>query len=154
MRHYLMEAAGRRSQDRALEVVLANASVEAEPIARMRDDLARLFEGLVERAVAGGAVRRDFAAADVYAFLHMVGAVADRTHDIAPHRLAPIRRGATHRLWPGAGPGSAHVRHDRWPGAPDLAQANELSRAGDTPRLAGQSSRVRIGQPGPEHPPE
>lgn len=48
------------------------------------DDLARLVDGLAERAVAAGAVREDFAAADVYAYLHMTGAVADRTHDIAP----------------------------------------------------------------------
>ncbi|MDV9186978.1 TetR/AcrR family transcriptional regulator [Streptomyces sp. SR27] len=84
LRHYLMEAAARRAGDRAIEVVLAHASVEAEPIARMRDELARLVEGLAERAVASGAARTDFAAADVYAFLHMVGAVADRTYDIAP----------------------------------------------------------------------
>ncbi|MFJ3903948.1 TetR/AcrR family transcriptional regulator [Streptomyces sp. NPDC090025] len=84
LRHYLLEAARWRAGDQALEVVLANASVEAEPVARMRDDLARLVEGLAERAVAAGAVRGDFAAADVYAFLYMVGAVADRTHDIAP----------------------------------------------------------------------
>ncbi|MFJ3913642.1 TetR/AcrR family transcriptional regulator [Streptomyces vinaceus] len=84
LRHYLLEAAQWRARDRALEVILANADVEAEPIAVMRDDLARRVEGLAERAVAAGAVRADFAGADVYAFLHMVGAVADRTQDIAP----------------------------------------------------------------------
>ncbi|MGW6407165.1 TetR/AcrR family transcriptional regulator [Streptomyces vinaceus] len=84
LRHYLLEAAQWRARDRALEVILANADVEAEPIAVMRDDLARRVEGLAERAAAAGAVRADFAGADVYAFLHMVGAVADRTQGIAP----------------------------------------------------------------------
>lgn len=34
--------------------------------------------------MAAGAVRKDFASADVYAFLNMIGAVADRTHHVAP----------------------------------------------------------------------
>ncbi|MFE9217479.1 TetR/AcrR family transcriptional regulator [Streptomyces lavendulae] len=84
LRHYLLEAAQWRARDRALEVILANASIGEEPIVRMRDDLGRLVDGLAERAVAAGAARDDFAGADAYAFLYMVGAVADRTHDIAP----------------------------------------------------------------------
>ncbi|MFK0155115.1 TetR/AcrR family transcriptional regulator [Streptomyces sp. NPDC090493] len=84
LRHYLLEAARRRAQDRALEVILAHADVAAEPIARMRDDLGRHVDGLAERAVAAGAVRADFASADVYAFLLMIGTVADRTEDAAP----------------------------------------------------------------------
>ncbi|WP_234318102.1 TetR/AcrR family transcriptional regulator [Streptomyces sp. NRRL S-244] len=84
LRHYLLEAAEWRARDRALEVILAHASIEAGPIARMRDDLGVHVEGLVERAVAAGAVREDFAGADVYAFLYMIGAVADRTHGIDP----------------------------------------------------------------------
>lgn len=84
LRHYLLEAAQWRAGDRALEVILAHASIEAGPIARMRDDLGRLVDGLAARAVAAGAVREDFAGADVYAFLHMIGAVSDRTHDVAP----------------------------------------------------------------------
>jgi hypothetical protein len=67
-----------------VDVILAHANLDAKPIAQMRDDLALLVDGLVERAVATGAVREDFASADVYAFLHMIGAVADRTHDVAP----------------------------------------------------------------------
>jgi hypothetical protein len=58
--------------------------MDARPIARMRDDLGRHVDGLVEAAVAAGAVREDFTSSDVYAFLHMIGAVADRTEDIAP----------------------------------------------------------------------
>lgn len=84
LRHYLLAAARWRSEDRALEVVLANASVDTGPVARTRDQLGRLVDGLAERAVAAGAVRKDFASADVYAFLNMIGAVADRTHDVAP----------------------------------------------------------------------
>lgn len=84
LRQYLLEAAEWRARDRALEVVLAHASIDAEPVARLRDDLGRLVDGLARRAVAAGAVREDFAGADVYAFLHMIGAVADRTHDVAP----------------------------------------------------------------------
>ncbi|MFD8980188.1 TetR/AcrR family transcriptional regulator [Streptomyces sp. NPDC059564] len=84
LRHYLLEAAQWRARDQALEVVFAHASVDAEPVSRLRDDLARLVDGLAERAVAAGAVRADFAGADVYAFLYMTGAVADRTHDVAP----------------------------------------------------------------------
>jgi AcrR family transcriptional regulator len=84
LRHYLLEAARRRAQDRALEVILAHADVAARPIAGMRDDLGRHVDGLAERAVAAGAVREDFAAADVYAFLLMIGTFADRTEDVAP----------------------------------------------------------------------
>lgn len=84
LRHYLLAAARWRAEDRALEVIMANASVGTGPIARTRDQLGRLVDGLAERAVAAGAVRKDFASADVYAFLYMIGAVADRTNDVAP----------------------------------------------------------------------
>ncbi|MCX4911208.1 TetR/AcrR family transcriptional regulator [Streptomyces sp. NBC_00878] len=84
LRHYLLAAAQWRAGDRALDVILANASMDARPIAQMRDDLGRHVDGLVEAAVAAGAVREDFASSDVYAFLHMIGAIADRTEDIAP----------------------------------------------------------------------
>ncbi|MFG2371810.1 TetR/AcrR family transcriptional regulator [Streptomyces sp. NPDC048504] len=84
LRHYLLAAAQWRSEDRALEVILANASVDTGPVARTRDQLGRLVDGLAERAVAAGAVRKDFASADVYAFLYMIGAVADRTNAVAP----------------------------------------------------------------------
>ena len=85
LRQYLLAAAQWRSEDRALEVVLANASVDTNPVARTRDQLGRLVDGLAERAVTAGAVRKDFVSADVYAFLNMIGAVADRTHEVAPH---------------------------------------------------------------------
>ncbi|MFZ3467967.1 TetR/AcrR family transcriptional regulator [Streptomyces sp. 4.24] len=81
---YLLDAAQLRAADRALEVILANASIDLPSIARMREELALLVDGIVERAVAAGAVRADFASPDVYAFLYMIGAVADRTHEIAP----------------------------------------------------------------------
>ncbi|WP_019061082.1 TetR/AcrR family transcriptional regulator [Streptomyces prunicolor] len=84
LRQYLLAAARWRSEDRALEVILANASVDSNPVARTRDQLGRLVDGLAERAVIAGAVRKDFVSADVYAFLNMIGAVADRTHDVAP----------------------------------------------------------------------
>jgi AcrR family transcriptional regulator len=84
LRQYLLAAARWRSEDRALEVILANASVDSNPVARTRDQLGRLVDGLAERAVTAGAVRKDFVSADVYAFLNMIGAVADRTHDVAP----------------------------------------------------------------------
>jgi AcrR family transcriptional regulator len=84
LRQYLLAAARWRSEDRALEVILANASVDTGPVARTRDQLGRLVDGLAERAVTAGAVRKDFASADVYAFLNMIGAIADRTHDVAP----------------------------------------------------------------------
>ncbi|WP_308311094.1 helix-turn-helix domain-containing protein [Streptomyces sp. GbtcB6] len=84
LRHYLLEAAQWRAGDRALDVILAHADLDARPLAGMRDELGRHVDGLVERAVAAGAVREDFASADVYAYLYMVGAVVDRTHDIAP----------------------------------------------------------------------
>jgi AcrR family transcriptional regulator len=84
LRQYLLAAARWRSEDRALEVILANASVDSNPVARTRDQLGRLVDSLAERAVTAGAVRKDFVSADVYAFLNMIGAVADRTHDVAP----------------------------------------------------------------------
>jgi AcrR family transcriptional regulator len=84
LRRYLLDAAEWRARDRALEDILANASIDAEPIARMRDDLGYAVDALVERALAAGAVRGDFASADVYTFLFIVGAVADRTRGIAP----------------------------------------------------------------------
>ena len=84
LRHYLLEAARMRAEDRALEVVLANADFTKGTTTRTRDRLGRLVDGLVARAVAAGAVREDFAGTDVYAFLYMIGAVADRTNDVAP----------------------------------------------------------------------
>jgi AcrR family transcriptional regulator len=84
LRRYLLDAAEWRARDRALEDILANASIHAEPIARMRDDLGHAVDELVERAVAAGAVRDDFASADVYTFLFITGAVADRTRGVAP----------------------------------------------------------------------
>lgn len=84
LRRYLLDAAQWRAQDRALEGILTNASIAAGPIARMRDELGHAVDGLVERAVAAGAVRPDFASADVYNFLFIAGAVADRTRDVAP----------------------------------------------------------------------
>ncbi|MET8827086.1 TetR/AcrR family transcriptional regulator [Streptomyces sp. NPDC004610] len=81
---YLLEAARWRADDRALEVILGSASIEAEPIAGIRDEFGRRVDGLVERAVAAGVVREDFASADVYAFLYMMGAIADRTQEVAP----------------------------------------------------------------------
>ncbi|WP_327398397.1 SbtR family transcriptional regulator [Streptomyces phaeochromogenes] len=80
----MLAAAQWRARDRALDVILAHASMDDRPIARMRDDLGRHVDGLVEGAVAAGAVREDFASPDVYAFLHMIGAVADRTEEVAP----------------------------------------------------------------------
>ncbi|MFJ9207379.1 TetR/AcrR family transcriptional regulator [Streptomyces sp. NPDC102264] len=84
LHRYLLDAARARAQDRAVDVILAHADLDAPPVARMRDDLTLLVDGLVEGAVAAHAVCDDFASADVYAFLHMIGAVADRTYDIAP----------------------------------------------------------------------
>ncbi|MFJ4773791.1 TetR/AcrR family transcriptional regulator [Streptomyces uncialis] len=84
LRHYLLEAALWRSRDQALDIIFAHASVDTEPIDRLRDALRVRVDGLTERAVAAGTVREDFASADVYAILYMVGAIADRTHDVAP----------------------------------------------------------------------
>jgi AcrR family transcriptional regulator len=84
LRRYLLDAAERRASDRALEDILASASVSAAPIDEMRTDLASAVDGLVERAKAARAVNADFASADVYTFLFMVGSVADRTRDVVP----------------------------------------------------------------------
>ena len=84
LRCYLLNACEWRVHDRALEDILANASLHTGAIAGMRDELGRAVDGLVERAVAAGAVRSDFASADVYNFLFIIGAVADRTRGIAP----------------------------------------------------------------------
>lgn len=84
LRRYLLEAAQWRARDRALEDILANADFAQPSIAGMRDELGRAVDGLVERAVAAGSVRADFSSADVYTFLFMLGAVADRTREVAP----------------------------------------------------------------------
>jgi AcrR family transcriptional regulator len=81
---YLLEAAEWRARDRALDDILANASITEPSIARMRDELGRAVDGLVERAVSAGGVRGDFSSADVYTFVFIVGAVADLTRDVAP----------------------------------------------------------------------
>jgi AcrR family transcriptional regulator len=81
---YLLDAAQWRARDRALEDILARASVGTAPVDDMRAALARAVDGLVERARDARAVGDDFASADVYTFLFMVGAVADRTRGIAP----------------------------------------------------------------------
>ena len=84
LRRYLLNACEWRAHDRALEEILANASVHTGPIGGMRDELGRAVDGLVERAAAAGAVRSDLASADVYNFLFIIGAVADRTRGVAP----------------------------------------------------------------------
>ena len=84
LRHYLVEAARWRAGDPALDVILAHADLEVAPAAGMRDELGRRVDALVERAVAAGAVHEGFASSDVYAYLYMIGAIADRTHDVAP----------------------------------------------------------------------
>jgi AcrR family transcriptional regulator len=81
---YLLEAAQWRARDRALDGILTNASIAEPSIARMRDELGRAVDGLVERAVSAGSVRADFSSADVYTFLFIVGAVADMTREVAP----------------------------------------------------------------------
>jgi AcrR family transcriptional regulator len=84
LRHYLLEAAQLRARDQALDVIVANADTDAEPLAQLRDELAHLVDDLASRATTAGAVRQDFTSADAYAFIYMIGAAADRTHDIAP----------------------------------------------------------------------
>ncbi|WP_238018831.1 helix-turn-helix domain-containing protein [Dactylosporangium sp. AC04546] len=123
LRRYLLEAAAWRARDRALEDILAGASVETGPIGRMRDDLGRAVDELVARAVAAGAVRDDFASADVYNFLFIAGAVADRTRGIAPDAW---RRYADALLI-----GFGLQRADA-PGAP--MNDDQLRRAWPTPR--------------------
>ncbi|WP_424215808.1 TetR/AcrR family transcriptional regulator (plasmid) [Streptomyces sp. BI20] len=84
LRRYVLDAAARRAADPALEVIVEHASVDRPEIARMRDELGRHVDGLVERAVTAGAVHADVTASDVYNVLHMLGAVADRTESLAP----------------------------------------------------------------------
>lgn len=83
LRRYLLDACEWRAHDRALENILANASLHTGPISGMRDEVGRAVDRLVERAVAAGAVRADFASTDVYNFLFLIGALQDRTHAIA-----------------------------------------------------------------------
>ncbi|MFJ6104837.1 TetR/AcrR family transcriptional regulator [Streptomyces sp. NPDC092359] len=84
LRHYLLAAATRRAEDPALEVIIGQASPDRHEIAEMRDELGRRMDGLVERAVAAGAVRADFTSSDAYNVLYMLGTVADRTEKLAP----------------------------------------------------------------------
>ncbi|GAA2636697.1 TetR/AcrR family transcriptional regulator [Dactylosporangium fulvum] len=84
LRHYLLAAATRRAEDPALELILEHASLDQPEIAEMADELGRRVDGLVERAVAAGAVRADFTSSDAYNLLYMLGTVSDRTEQIAP----------------------------------------------------------------------
>ncbi|MFD3993395.1 TetR/AcrR family transcriptional regulator [Streptomyces sp. NPDC058583] len=84
LRHYLLAAASRRAEDPALEVIIEHASLDQPEIAEMRDELGRHVDGLVEQAVAAGAVRADFTSSDAYNVLYMLGTVADRTEKFAP----------------------------------------------------------------------
>jgi AcrR family transcriptional regulator len=84
LRRYLLEAAEWRAEDPALEHILATASVDTDALGRLRDELGQAIDELVERAREVGAVRPDFASADVCTFLFIAGAVADRTRDAAP----------------------------------------------------------------------
>jgi AcrR family transcriptional regulator len=84
LRHYLLAAASRRAEDPALEVIIEHASLERPENAKMADELDRRVDGLVERAVAAGAVRADFTSSDAYNVLYMLGTVSDRTEQIAP----------------------------------------------------------------------
>jgi AcrR family transcriptional regulator len=121
LRRYLLDAALWRAGDPALEHILANASIDAGPIGQLREDLGHAVDELVERALAAGAVRRDFASADVYTFLFILGAVADRTRDVAPdawRRYAQILL-AGFGLAPDPAPATASMTDDQlrhaWP---------------------------------------
>lgn len=121
LRRYLLDAAEWRARDRALEDILANASIDAGPIARMRDELGRAVDGLVERAAAAGAVLGDFASADVYNFLFIAGAVADRTRHVAPEawrRYADVLLdgfGLERDRGPGTAPMTDEQLRQAWP---------------------------------------
>ncbi|MFD4320741.1 TetR/AcrR family transcriptional regulator [Streptomyces sp. NPDC058548] len=84
LRHYLLAAAARRAEDAALEVIIEHASLDQSEIAERRDELGRHVDGLVEQAVAAGAVRADFTSSDAYNVLYMLGTVADHTEKFAP----------------------------------------------------------------------
>ncbi|MPY55030.1 hypothetical protein FPZ41_43375 [Streptomyces sp. K1PN6] len=65
-------------------MILEHASLDQPEIAEGADELGRRVDGLVERAVAPGAVRADFTSSDAYNLLYMLGTVSDRTEQIAP----------------------------------------------------------------------
>jgi len=81
---YLLTAAASRAGDPGLETILAQARLERPELRALRDELGHRVDALVSRALEAEAVNTDFSSADVYSMLYMLGAVADRTEQIAP----------------------------------------------------------------------
>lgn len=81
---YILTAAAWRAADPSLETILANARIERPEVAESRSTLNAHINQMVANALEASAVHADFAAADVYNILFMLGAVADRTEAIRP----------------------------------------------------------------------
>ncbi|MBQ1442292.1 MAG: TetR/AcrR family transcriptional regulator [Renibacterium sp.] len=81
---YILTAAAWRAGDPGLETILGNARLERPEVAEFRNALGSRIDRLVASALEAEAVHADFASADVYNMLFMLGAVADRTEATSP----------------------------------------------------------------------
>jgi AcrR family transcriptional regulator len=81
---YLEAAIAQQAANRGLRDLLLSSTYGHDRVARARERLEPITEGLVERAQRDGELRPDLAASDVPLLYLMLGAIVDYTRDVEP----------------------------------------------------------------------
>jgi AcrR family transcriptional regulator len=83
-RTFVMTVARMHARNRGLKTVTLSSDRGHEQVAAFRAAIGPLAEQLIERAKAAGALRQDVTTFDIPMIYQAVGAIADRTRDVAP----------------------------------------------------------------------
>jgi len=83
-RTFVVTVARMHARDRGLKSVTLSSDRGHEQVAAFRAAIAPLAEQLLEQAKAAGALREDVTTFDIPMIYQAVGAIADRTRDVAP----------------------------------------------------------------------
>lgn len=81
---FLREGLSLQARDRGLKEIACSTGRGHERIARMRERIGPVVEGLLRRAQADGAVRADLEVTDVPMLQFMVGHIVDYARDVDP----------------------------------------------------------------------
>src|SRR6478752_3522259 len=83
-RTFVVTVARMHARDRGLKSVTLSADRGQKQVAEFRAAIQPLAQQLLERAKAAGALREDVTSFDIPMIYQAVGAIADRTRDVAP----------------------------------------------------------------------
>ena len=83
-RTFVVTVARMHARDRGLKSVTLSAGRGQKQVAEFRATIQPLAQQLLERAKAAGALREDVTSFDIPMIYQAVGAIADRTRDVAP----------------------------------------------------------------------